>query len=209
MKYVIPNNRFKWTRHPDPAIDLSLMDLNPIIKEADNKGTPLYIRSINESFIPNDSIWSTLSYLEEVIMIGYPNGLIDEKNNLPIIRTGTTASQPKLNFNNRDEFITDISNFKGSSGSPLFIRRTPVDLKSKENKISISLKPDYYFVGIHYKGEYFDLNKNKMEGTNKESLDTDLFPKYSIPLNIGHAIKSKRILDFKIYYTNKTSHNTA
>lgn len=193
----IPNNRFKWIRHPDLAIDLSLLELKPIIDEITKQGTSVYIRSIIESLIPSDSIWNTLTYLEELIMIGYPNGLIDEKNNLPIVRTGTTASQPKLNFNNKDEFITDISNFKGSSGSPIFIKRTPLDLNSKGNQLSFSLIPVYYFVGIHYKGEYFDIEKNQMERANKELIDSNLVQKYLVPLNIGHVIKSKRILDFK------------
>jgi len=198
VRYQIYGINNKWTHHPDTTIDLCYLELGPITRDAEKKKTLVFIRSIDEKLIPNDSLWHTFTYLEDVIMIGYPNGLIDIKNNLPIMRMGITASQPKLNFNNKPEFITDIANFKGSSGSPIFLRRIPFKMESKEKgKVSFGPRAEYYFVGVHYKGEYYDIIKNVTKSIKKESLDADLVQKYQVPLNIGHVIKSYEILDFK------------
>lgn len=198
IKYTIDSTLLKWVPHPDTAIDLSILDLDVIEQNANKKGTPIFIRAIDESLIPNDSIWDTFSYLEEVIMVGYPNGIIDKKNNLPVIRRGTTASQPRLNFNDKEEFLTDISTFHGSSGSPIFIRRIPYGLKNVGlNSMSIGKSPQYYFVGIHYQSEYFNIILGKVDKIQLEQLDSSSVQKFQIPLNLGYVIKSKKILDFK------------
>lgn len=54
-------------------------------------------------------------------MIGYPNGLWDSQNNLPIIRRGITATSVKKDYNGKKEFLIDAAVFPGSSGSPVFI----------------------------------------------------------------------------------------
>ena len=60
--------------------------------------------------------------VEDVLMIGYPNGLWDTTHNMPIIRRGTIATDIKLDYNEKKEFVIDAACFPGSSGSPvLFI----------------------------------------------------------------------------------------
>jgi hypothetical protein len=54
-------------------------------------------------------------------MIGYPNGLWDKKNNLPIVRRGITATPPYIDFDGRPDFIIDCACFPGSSGSPVIL----------------------------------------------------------------------------------------
>ena len=54
-------------------------------------------------------------------MIGYPNGLWDEANNLPLYRNGVLASNYKFDWNDQAVFIVDLSVFPGSSGSPIFL----------------------------------------------------------------------------------------
>ena len=55
-------------------------------------------------------------------MIGYPDGIWDSVNNLPVIRKGITATHPHISWNGKTEFLTDIASFPGSSGSPYFLR---------------------------------------------------------------------------------------
>lgn len=50
-----------------------------------------------------------LSAIEDIIMIGYPDGIWDSINNQPIIRRGITATQPKNNFNGKQEFLIDAA----------------------------------------------------------------------------------------------------
>ena len=59
--------------------------------------------------------------IESITFIGYPNGIWDTKNLLPVARRGTTASPMSVNFENTPRFLIDASVFGGSSGSPVFI----------------------------------------------------------------------------------------
>ncbi len=53
--------------------------------------------------------------------VGYPNGLWDRKNNLPIARRGITASPVAVDWNGRNEFLIDCAVYPGSSGSPIYL----------------------------------------------------------------------------------------
>ena len=59
--------------------------------------------------------------IEDIIFIGYPNGIWDSVNNMPILRKGSTATHPCLNYNGKKEFMIDAACFPGSSGSPVLI----------------------------------------------------------------------------------------
>jgi hypothetical protein len=61
--------------------------------------------------------------VEEVLMVGYPNGLWDAKNNFPLMRRGITASHPAVDYdvNGGATTVIDMACFPGSSGSPVFI----------------------------------------------------------------------------------------
>ena len=79
-------------------------------------------------FIANDaSIMATreklqeLSALEELVMVGYPIGLSDTRNNYPIFRKGYTSAHPAVDFNDDGIGLVDMACFPGSSGSPIFI----------------------------------------------------------------------------------------
>ena len=61
------------------------------------------------------------SLIEDVIMVGYPSGLLFEEANRPFIRVGTTASDLRLIKDSQDAFYLDIQAAEGSSGSPVFI----------------------------------------------------------------------------------------
>ncbi|WP_436868638.1 hypothetical protein [Mammaliicoccus sciuri] len=62
-----------------------------------------------------------LKFAEEVIMIGYPNGISDTFNNLPVFRKGITATHPAINFDGTPHFLIDMTIVPGSSGSPVFL----------------------------------------------------------------------------------------
>ena len=81
---------------------------------------PLY-RSLNLAMLPTQQILDSLTAIEQITMIGYPNGLWDEVNNRPITRRGITATHPRLSLNGKHEFMIDVACFPGSSGSPVFL----------------------------------------------------------------------------------------
>ncbi len=53
-------------------------------------------------------------------MVGYPVGLWDSVNNMPILRRGSTATLLDWTYEGRQEFVIDAACFPGSSGSPVF-----------------------------------------------------------------------------------------
>jgi S1-C subfamily serine protease len=61
----------------------------------------------------------TLGAIEPIVILGHPLGLVDEETGRPIARTGITATDPKLPFRGRPEFLVDAPCYPGSSGSPV------------------------------------------------------------------------------------------
>jgi hypothetical protein len=110
-----------WHGHPSPDIDVAVMPILSMIQQAEQAGNPLYIKALPDSFIPTPEQVDELDALEEILFIGYPNGLYDQTNLTPIARKGTTATPLQLDYNGKPMFLIDASVFEGSSGSPVFI----------------------------------------------------------------------------------------
>ena len=108
--------------HFDDDIDIAIFPLVPM-EQAIKKdyGIDIFYRYISDDMIPNQKQIDKIDALEAVTFIGYPNGLWDSKNLLPIARQGNTASPIAIDFEGEPKFIIDASVFGGSSGSPVFI----------------------------------------------------------------------------------------
>lgn len=132
----------RWFYHEDKNVDIAIIPLAPILHEVKKKhNTDLFFRSITEDIIPSKKDLENIDALEEIIFVGYPNGLFDGKNFTPIIRKGITATPIGLDFNGKKIFLIDASVFPGSSGSPVFIY--------KSGKLgSITTSDRFYFCGI-------------------------------------------------------------
>lgn len=107
--------------HPDENIDLCAISIGSILEQAIDKNTPIFYAPITIDLIPEDDEWQHFDAIEDVTMIGCPNGLLDTVNNLPIVRRGITATSLSKNYDGRKEFMIDMACFPGSSGSPVFI----------------------------------------------------------------------------------------
>lgn len=110
-----------WIDHPSPEIDLCALPINPLIADANERGIRLFILSLDLRLIPTEAEFSELSHIENITMVGYPNGLWDQTHNMPIFRRGITATHAGLDWNSRPEFLIDAACFPGSSGSPVLI----------------------------------------------------------------------------------------
>lgn len=107
--------------HPDPDVDLCIIPIASYLNQVQERKVKPYLFFLDSTIIPTGEQWSQLTPLEEIIMIGYPNGIWDQTNNLPIIRQGITATHPNIDYNGKKEFLIDAAVFPGSSGSPVFI----------------------------------------------------------------------------------------
>lgn len=123
QKIDVEFNNFSqlWHGHPDPAIDVAVMPYLPLITQLNSQGHSVFFKPFHHKMIPNDEQLKDLDALEEVLFVGYPNGIFDAKNLLPILRRGTTATPLQIEYGGKPMFLVDASVFPGSSGSPVLI----------------------------------------------------------------------------------------
>mgnify|MGYP003564396031 CR=1 len=112
-----------WFGHEDENVDVTIIPFgllyNLTLKEVKKE---IFVQPIYAHSIPtNIQIENEINALESINFVGYPSGLIDEYNNTPIFRKGTTATPYALDFNGEKKFLIDATVVGGSSGSPVFI----------------------------------------------------------------------------------------
>lgn len=181
--FHVTNFTDMWIVHPNPNIDLAICRLKDfpmsIIKSS-------YYWCIPENVIPDRRQVLKFSYIEDVIMIGYPNNIQDKQNMFPIIRRGITATPIEYDFNGNPIFLIDISTYKGSSGSPIFIL----------NENSNTTKNNLFLLGIIFETD-FQCIKLYKQNTNKELIKEIEDTVAATPIELGYVIKSNQLLEFK------------
>lgn len=143
---TIPQDYWRnWCPHPDPSIDVAILPIGEVILDVSKRaGMELFFRAIDSSMIPTDEQIANLDSLESVTFVGYPNGIWDEVNKLPIVRKGTTATPLAVDYENSPRFLIDASVFGGSSGSPVFIH----DNGHYSSNGSIVVGHRFYLLGL-------------------------------------------------------------
>jgi hypothetical protein len=119
--YELDNFQQRWVPHPDPDVDLCAMPIGPLVSAAKQQRKQLFYVLIDKSLIPTEDELAGMTAMEDVTMVGYPNGIWDQKHNMPVLRRGITATHPRLDWNGKPEFLIDAACFPGSSGSPVFL----------------------------------------------------------------------------------------
>ena len=110
-----------WAGHPSDDIDIAAFPLHPALDRLSNKYSTVFVRPISTDNFPEQDILEEIGAVEDIIFVGYPSGIYDTKNNLPIVRKGITATHPNIDYEGSPVFLIDASVFPGSSGSPVFI----------------------------------------------------------------------------------------
>jgi S1-C subfamily serine protease len=113
-----------WFFHPDASVDLALVPLRPLERAARALGVELYYHAVDSSRIPDAATTRGFDALEDVLFVGYPSGVWDHVNLMPILRRGTTATPLELDFEGHKQFLIDAAVYPGSSGSPVFVMRS-------------------------------------------------------------------------------------
>ena len=188
----VPLDAEHCTYHPDDRVDICFVFINDAIKLANSKGVGVYFRCIGMDMTPWDSDMESITSIEDVIMIGYPSGIIDQYNNKPVVRKGITATSIKLDYNGLPDFLVDIATFPGSSGSPVFLRREGLEKEANGNGLTLGIKPNYSLLGIVH-SSYTRTENGEIV---VKDIPTSMKPiaEYSVPLNLGIATKTSQIL---------------
>lgn len=178
----------EWIFHPDENIDLCCSLFMPMVNEAKLNGTDVFFTTCTEDLVPDDSDLTEMQTVNDILMVGYPNGLYDPQNYLPLIRKGITASHPALDFGDESIGVLDIGCFDGSSGSPIYTYPGLYDYK-KSTGISIG-SARTFLLGIFFGGASENVDgvvSARKPITKKYKSSTEIW------LNIGYYVKSKEI----------------
>lgn len=186
-------NGFATIPHPDPEVDLCLIPIAELHNKFNVPNRNLYYTTLTKKeIIRDDYMFENISNIEDITVVGYPDGIWDDVNNLPIVRQGITATSLKYDFSGKAEFLIDSAIFGGSSGSPVFIF----------NQGSYSIKNNLYaggrlmLVGIVYAVALHTVN-GKVKIVQAPTSQKQIVSETNIPNNLGVVIKARKILDFE------------
>lgn len=197
-QFVLGNFESRWILHPDPTIDLAVFLIGPLLNEAQQYGERIFYVPLRTELIPQEAERKALSTMEEIVMIGYPSGIWDATNNLPVIRRGITATHPAISWNGKTEFLTDIASFPGSSGSPVLLANLNGYTDANGNTYLGAQR--IRLLGVHYAGAMHTATGEIRVVTTPSSMSPIAITE--IPNNIGVAIASQRLLDFEPIIAN-------
>ncbi len=176
-----------WFGHPSPDIDIAICPSYPFEEQLRNCGVEIYYQYITDDLIPTREVEATLDAIEDIKFIGYPNGIWDTINLLPVARKGSTASPISVDFENSPRFIIDASVFGGSSGSPVFILNQGM-VTDKMGTTTVGSR--ILFVGV-VAAVYFRTETN----------DVVSIP---IPTATRPAVNNREMLDLGVVFKSRT-----
>ena len=128
--------------HPKDEIDVAAINVGYQLNL-----NPIFFRAVGpENILKNQPEDKGLkkATLESVFFIGYPNGIYDTHNVMPIARFGRLATLLDFEYLGHPQFLIDAAVFGGSSGSPVFVYRK----FQRSSSAGIFFGEEPYFVGV-------------------------------------------------------------
>ncbi|MBO1307309.1 trypsin-like peptidase domain-containing protein [Enterococcus sp. 669A] len=190
-RYNIFNLKGSVIYHPDPEIDLAVLPCPGIFQSLMSQGYSFKSVFLEKKLIPTSEQAKDISAIEDVYIIGYPNGYMDEVNNRPLVRKGITASDYKLDYNGEPKFLVDSAIYGGSSGSPVIIYNRDGFL-DKDGNYNLG-QPRVHFLGINSA-----VMIQNLEGEiSEEDVPTAVGLTSRLPIGLGVIIKSNQLEAFE------------
>lgn len=178
-----------WIDHPEPDVDLAMVPIGQALMQLKRK--PFYA-AIPESLVPSPAEFAELNGIEGVTMIGYPNGLWDAANNLPIARRGSTATPIFRDYLGKAQFMIDAACFPGSSGSPVFLLDQGMVFDKKGNtNLGVSR---LMFIGVLYAGPQTTATGEIV--IQAAPTIARPVPVINMMMNLGICVRASKVQDF-------------
>jgi hypothetical protein len=171
----------EWFPHPDSAIDLCVMSVEHLKDLAGSALDALFYRQMGAHGVKTDEELGSFPAITNVAMIGYPIGLWDEQNNLPLIRMGTTASHPAIDFDGHPQVVIDMACFPGSSGSPV-VFYAPRDLGTAS----------HYFLGVLHAGPVQEVSGDIVVRPAPVAVRATV--RSEVMIHLGYVIKGREVV---------------
>lgn len=194
----------RWIPHPDPGIDLCAMPIAPLLMAAQQDGNKLFYVSLEKGLIPSEAELVDMTAMEDVVMIGYPNGIWDQVHNMPVMRRGVTATHPALDWNGNSEFLIDAACFPGSSGSPVFLFNLG-GYATKSGGMVIG-PSRIKLLGILYAGPQHTVT-GEIRIVKVPTIDKPVSVT-TIPNNLGMIIQSKKLVELDAIFAEILKNET-
>lgn len=190
---VLNDFESRWINHPDANIDLCVLPIANIHREIQKSNKDLHYATLTPGDIPTrEELFRDFSRIEDITVVGYPDGIWDTFNNIPITRRRITATPLQVDFENTPRFLIDAAIYGGSSGSPVYVF----------NQGSFTMPGRGLFAGNRIKlvGVVYAVAQHAITG-QLEIFDVPAaktpVTKSLIPNNLGIAIHARKILDFE------------
>lgn len=194
--FDIPDFERQWIGHPDLEVDLCVLPIAPLLLFSERKGQKLFYIPLNSDLIATKLELASLMAIEEVIMIGYPNGIWDHVNNMPVFRRGVTATHPNIDYCGKREFMIDAACFPGSSGSPVMLYNFG---NYSNRKGSLVVGTRIKLLGVLFAGpQHTATGEIAIQNIPTASKPVAIS---RIPNNLGLVIKADRLLEFEVHLT--------
>ena len=184
--------------------DLAVLPIRNILNDFEKTfGSRAYFNYLTEEIIPTSQKVASFQFIEELLMIGYPKGIYDTTNNIPIFRKGFTATPYRFNFNGLELFLADLPDFEGSSGSPVFLYSE--GSYSPSGKYFDEFHESglrVYLLGINM-GTFYSNDSNQIyDISSGQPKELPVVSKGKTYLDLGVIIKSGALLEFKTLLKN-------
>ena len=189
----LPDLQKNCVYHPEKDIDICFVFINTEMEKLKQQGKNPYYRCIGSEMLLRTDDFDSLTAIEDIIMIGYPNGIIDKANCKPIVRKGITATNLKLEYNGKPIFLIDAACFPGSSGSPVFLRKTGLEKEQNGGQITLGVTASYSLLGILFAGPRLTVDGKIVV----KDIPTAAVPMAEMKtmMNLGYVVKIRKAVE--------------
>lgn len=197
LSITLPELQKNCIYHPEPNVDICFININTQLEDLIKQGKTPYFKCIGKEMILRPEDFDSLTAIEDIIMIGYPNGIMDDFNCKPVVRKGITATNLKFDYNGKPLFLIDAACFPGSSGSPVFLRKTGLEKEKTKDGIQLGVTAFYSLLGILYAGPTLTVDGKIVV----KDIPTSAMAVAEIKtmLNLGYVVKINKALElFKL-----------
>ncbi|MFN0072385.1 MAG: hypothetical protein ACKVVP_12955 [Chloroflexota bacterium] len=143
---IIPlqlNGEPAWQEHPTQA---DLVDMITLALDGEELELKFVLRAFSIlDQVPRDM---ALPLGEDVLVVGYPEGMFDELHNLPIARSASIASVYPIPFQGQPLGVIDANLPASTAGAPVLTKGSSV-IRNQDGQSTVVEKSENYLAGVH------------------------------------------------------------
>eukprot|EP01105_Mastigella_eilhardi_P014292 TRINITY_DN3261_c0_g1_i1.p1 TRINITY_DN3261_c0_g1~~TRINITY_DN3261_c0_g1_i1.p1 ORF type:complete len:409 (-),score=42.37 TRINITY_DN3261_c0_g1_i1:23-1249(-) len=132
----------------------------PVIKLVDSTSMRSHVGACVGGGTDKEITVDDLDAVTPVVLFGYPYDVFDDRNFVPMIRSGVTATHPAIDFKLTPSGCISVTSFPGDSGGPVFVH----GFVALPRLNCYPIHPVYLFLGV---------NQGEPHGHSTENYDSN------------------------------------